>query len=82
MARSDIAYAQARERIRQLESAIGDLAPARGAGAATTTERCDQWETAATPQPRIGSRSRTQSSLSAPGPSQTTVPTSPTSSTR
>ncbi len=42
MARSDIAYAQARERIRQLESAIGDLAPARGAGAATTTERCDQ----------------------------------------
>jgi hypothetical protein len=42
VARSDIAYAQARERIRQLESAMGDLAPARRAGAATTTERCDQ----------------------------------------
>ena len=41
MARSDIAYAQARERIRQLESAMGDLAPARGA-AATTAERRDE----------------------------------------
>jgi small-conductance mechanosensitive channel len=42
VARSDIAYAQARERIRQLESAIGDLASARGAGATTTAERRDQ----------------------------------------
>jgi hypothetical protein len=44
VARSDIAYAQARERIRQLESAIGELAPARGAGAATTTGRRDELE--------------------------------------
>ena len=43
VARSDIAYAQARERIRQLESAIGELAPARGAGAATAAERRDVW---------------------------------------
>ena len=42
MARSDIAYAQARERIRQLESAIGGLAPVRGALAATTIERRDR----------------------------------------
>jgi hypothetical protein len=43
VARSDIAYAQARERIRQLESAIGELAPARGARAATTAERAREW---------------------------------------
>jgi hypothetical protein len=41
VARSDIAYAQARERIRQLESAIVELAPARGASAATTAARRD-----------------------------------------
>jgi putative component of toxin-antitoxin plasmid stabilization module len=39
VARSDIAYAQARERIRQLESAMGDLAPVRRAAAA---ERRDE----------------------------------------
>ena len=44
MSRSDIAYAQARERIRQLESAIGELAPARGAAAATTAERRGEWQ--------------------------------------
>jgi hypothetical protein len=44
VARSDIAYAQARERIRQLESAIGELAPARGASAATTAGRRDEWD--------------------------------------
>jgi hypothetical protein len=43
VSRSDIAYAQARERIRQLESAIGELAPARGAGAAATAERHGAW---------------------------------------
>lgn len=43
MARSDIAYAQARERIRQLESAIGELAPAGGTRAATTAECAGEW---------------------------------------
>ena len=43
VSRSDIAYAQARERIRQLESAIGELVPARVAGAATTAERRGVW---------------------------------------